>query len=108
LQALLGECALSPQETEWVNEAQTISVGESTQRAGTRDFATILYVLSELGVLSSSSTPPRPALRAAKAEPVVRDVLDDAALRSRIALRRSLVDEGDYFALLGVSREATG
>jgi preprotein translocase subunit Sec63 len=35
------------------------------------------------------------------------DRLDHEALRSRIAARRALVDEGDYFALLGVSRNAT-
>ncbi|HVJ15722.1 MAG TPA: hypothetical protein VM686_09775 [Polyangiaceae bacterium] len=107
-QTLLGECALSPQETEWVSDAQAVSAGDSVQRAGTRDFATVLYVLNALGVLSASSTPPRPAPRTTRAEPIVPDVLDDAALRSRIALRRALVDEGDYFALLGVSREATG
>jgi hypothetical protein len=106
--SLLGECALSPQELEWVNEAQTSSVGESVKRVGTRDFATVLYVLCELGILRGSSTPPRAAARGGKPEPIVHDVLDDAALRSRIALRRALVDEGDYFSLLGVSREATG
>ena len=37
-----------------------------------------------------------------------RDAFDDAAIRSKIGLRRALVDEGDYFAFLGVDREATG
>lgn len=105
---LLGECALSPQENEWVAEAQALSVGESVQRVGTRDFATVLYVLLQLGVLRSSSAPPRAPARGTKPEPIVHDALDDAALRARIAARRALVDEGDYFALLGVSREATG
>ena len=36
------------------------------------------------------------------------DDLDDEALRTRIRLRRALVDEGDYFALLGVAHQATG
>jgi curved DNA-binding protein CbpA len=35
-------------------------------------------------------------------------VIDERALRSRIAARKALVDEGDYFALLGVPRSATG
>jgi len=29
-------------------------------------------------------------------------------VRNRLGIRRSLVDEGDYFALLGISRDATG
>jgi hypothetical protein len=108
LQALLGECALSPQETEWVNEAQSMTVGDCVERATSNDFPTVLYVLGELGVLRQSSTLPRTVARAARAEPIQHDALDDAALRARIAVRRALVDEGDYFALLGVSREATG
>jgi curved DNA-binding protein CbpA len=34
--------------------------------------------------------------------------MDDEALRARILARKALVDEGDYFAVLGVSRDATG
>ncbi len=36
------------------------------------------------------------------------DPIDDEALRAKIEARRALVDEGDYFALLGVPRGATG
>ena len=35
------------------------------------------------------------------------DHLDHAALRARILARKALSEEGDYFALLGVSRSAT-
>jgi DnaJ-class molecular chaperone len=38
----------------------------------------------------------------------VPDPIDDEALRAKIQARRALVDEGDYFALLGVPRGATG
>jgi curved DNA-binding protein CbpA len=37
----------------------------------------------------------------------VHDPLDDEAKRTRIRARAALVDEGDYFAVLGVTREAT-
>ncbi len=103
-EALLAECALPSEESEWVREAQTLTLAESLERTGSRDFATVLYALTELGVLRSASAPPKIS---PKTEPPAPDHLDDAALRARIGLRRALVDEGDYFALLGVSRDAT-
>jgi hypothetical protein len=103
-EALLGECALPAEESEWVRDAQTLSVAEILERTGSRDFATVLYALTELGVLRSASAPPKVS---PKTEPPAPDHLDDAALRARIELRRALVEEGDYFALLGVSRDAT-
>jgi hypothetical protein len=103
--ALLAECALSPQEGEWVRDGEALRVGEILERAGTRDFAAVLYTLTELGVLRSASTLPRSAK--SQAQPTAPDRIDDEALRTRIGLRRALVDEGDYFALLGISREAT-
>jgi preprotein translocase subunit Sec63 len=55
---------------------------------------------------SAARTNPRaaPAPRLVEAP----DALDDEALRLKVKARRALVDEGDYFALLGVPREATG
>ena len=38
----------------------------------------------------------------------VPDPIDDDAVRAKIQARRALVDDGDYFALLGVPRAATG
>jgi DnaJ-class molecular chaperone len=40
-------------------------------------------------------------------EAPVWDPLDASALRDRVATRRALVEEGDYFALLGVDRNVT-
>ncbi|MFX4396899.1 hypothetical protein ABTA35_20050, partial [Acinetobacter baumannii] len=49
---------------------------------------------------------------APKAESAPRDAgidaLDEDAVRSRVRARMQLVEEGDYFAVLGISREATG
>jgi len=36
------------------------------------------------------------------------DVIDEDAIRDRIRARLQLVEEGDYFALLGVPHNATG
>ena len=36
------------------------------------------------------------------------DALDEDAIRERVRARLALVDEADYFALLGVSPDATG
>jgi hypothetical protein len=68
----------------------------------------VLYALSLLGVLQSRDRP-RPAGGLDPAQvPPERDALDDDALRARVRARRALVDDGDYFAVLGVPRGATG
>ena len=36
------------------------------------------------------------------------DAIDDDAVRAKVQARRALVDDGDYFAVLGVPRAATG
>ena len=74
--------------------------------AGSNDFAAALHALVALGVLSVLAPSARELAADKAAQP--RDAFDDAAIRSRISLRRALVEEGDYFALLGVDREATG
>jgi hypothetical protein len=103
---LLGECALSPEEAELVRSLDGTSVGDAIERAQSKDFAAALLALVELGILETTSATPHrtPAAGATHREP---DRLDHEALRSRIVARRALVDEGDYFALLGVSRNAT-
>lgn len=103
--ALLAECALSAVETESVQRATGATVRELTGASPDAAFASALYALCALGVLAVEAAKPRPA--AAPAKPA-RDEIDDEALRARILARKALVDEGDYFAVLGVSREATG
>jgi hypothetical protein len=77
-------------------------------RAKLPDFSSALLALVELGILETASSTAQ-ARRTARpaAQQQKSDRLDEEALRSRIAARRALVDEGDYFALLGVSRSAT-
>jgi hypothetical protein len=102
-QALLAEAALSENETALV-KGTTGSAGSLFDRAGTDDFASVVWALVELGVLATEAVP---IPRRADAEAAQHDPLDAVALRERIAARLGLVEEGDYFALLGIGRTAT-
>jgi hypothetical protein len=107
--ALLEECALPAAEAELIRELDGEPLGEVLARSGaSRDFSAALLALIELGVLESAgSARAAPAAEAKQSRRRAPDALDHEALRSRITARRRLVDEGDYFALLGVSRNAT-
>ncbi len=69
-----------------------------------------LFALVLLGVLDRGPTP----IRGASTDPSVivteGDVLalEEEAVRARVKARLELVEEGDYFAVLGVARDATG
>lgn len=103
---LLSECALASHESQIVERAAGLPIEELLTQVQSPDFASALYAMVELGVLETLA--PNPEHAPGAPEPPVRDGLDDEAVRSRVALRRALVDEGDYFAVLGVRREATG
>jgi hypothetical protein len=106
--ALLGECALSPAEAELVRSLDGETLAEVLERAKAPDFSSTLLALVELGILETAGVSAQARRQAVTAAPKAQpDRLDHEALRSRIAARRALVDEGDYFALLGVSRGAT-
>jgi hypothetical protein len=103
--ALLGECALAPAEAERVQHASSVTVRELVEASPDPAMCSLLYALVCLGVLGAAGArPPAPVRQPSP----VRDELDDEALRARIMTRKALVDEGDYFAVLGVSRDATG
>jgi hypothetical protein len=104
--ALLAECALSEADQTLASQADGMSVGELVKRAGNDEFACVVLALVELGILLVQGTSKRAAVR--EPEPASGwDPLDAEALRQRVAARRALVEEGDYFALLGVARDAT-
>ncbi|HET7543482.1 MAG TPA: DUF4388 domain-containing protein [Polyangiaceae bacterium] len=104
---LLGECALPDAEAAVVRAIDEEPLSETLRRAGHKDFAAVLYILVELSVLGRASGERRPA-RERQEKPVFKpDPLDHAALRARILARKALSEEGDYFALLGVARNAT-
>jgi len=102
--ALLGECALSPMDAERVQTVEGKSVQEVLEASPDASFAAVLHALVALGVLRVEAARAAPVVAAKKP---VRDEIDEAALRTRILARKALVDEGDYFAVLGVSRDAT-
>lgn len=105
--SLLNECALPDSEVALVQRLSGNTAGEAVAAAPDPAFAAVLLCLRCLGVLEVLG--PSPAQAAAEAPaPVQLDALDENAIRQRIVARRALVDEGDYFALLGVSRGATG
>ncbi len=106
-ESLLSECALSEYELGLVRNASGSSVGDLVERAQIEvpELANVLFALVELGVLRARATSVGSA-RKARRQPLA-DVIDHDAVRARIRARRALVDDGDYFALLGVSRNAT-
>lgn len=102
-QGLASECALSDAEMELVSSAAGGTLEDLVRRAGTDDFATVLLALVELGVLSSRGD--RAPERSVPSRAL--DAVDLDAVRGKLRARRALVDEGDYFSLLGISRGAT-
>jgi hypothetical protein len=108
-QNLLGECALPSEEAELVRSLDGETVAGAVERSKAQDFSSALLALVELGILETAGVSAEARRAASAAQPLRHepDRLDHEALRSRIAARRALVDEGDYFALLGVSRSAT-
>ena len=105
---LLDECALEPEEADQVREAPGRTVRDVVDAAPEGDLVTVLFALWQLGVLE--------VLRAGRdrdgeaEDPSAPDVaaLDAEAVRERVRARLQLVEDGDYFALLGVPRDATG
>ena len=104
---LLGECAIADGEAAIVRSISEEPLTETLRRAGNKDFAAVLYILVELSVLGRTSGERRPAREPQEKRAAKPDPLDHAALRARILSRKALSEEGDYFALLGVSRSAT-
>lgn len=113
---LLDECGLDDEDDALVRTAAGISLRDVIEARGD-DAPPLLYALVALGVVQTlvgirpgvmtREVAPQPA-EVELADPLRDAELDDSAIRARIAARRALVEDGDYFAILGVSREATG
>jgi hypothetical protein len=102
---LLEECALGDAERSALSTIEAQALGDALTAAPNDEFACVLYALRELSVLSVT----RPAAPTSDVETRrAVDTLDDDAVRRAVRARRALVDEADYFALLGVPRSATG
>ena len=104
--ALLSECALNAVELAWVQRARGNSLGALLAGAADADLVSVLYALSLLGVVEPIVRPFAGKPEAPAAPP--GDAIDDDAIRAKVRARMQLVEEGDYFALLGIPRDATG
>jgi hypothetical protein len=110
---LLDECGLDEEDELLLRRANGASLRELVEVRGD-EAPPLLYAAVALGVLESlvgvkkpiSLGPSVPEVE--RADPLRDAELDDAAIRARIAARRALVEDGDYFAILGVARESTG
>jgi hypothetical protein len=106
---LLAEVRLEPEEeNEHVLSAAGMTLGEWLERRPDADGAAIALGLSLLGAIEVHAAPAPLALDGDDALGIDAAGLDEEAVRARIRARRELVDEGDYFAVLGVTPEATG
>jgi hypothetical protein len=107
---LLGECALSPEMLALVQRAREVELSQLLQEAVHEPMLPcVLYALSVLQVLETTVHEERRPARSRRGRPSkVPDPIDDDAIRAKILARRALVDDGDYFAVLGVPRAATG
>jgi hypothetical protein len=103
---LLSECALSEAEQQWLGRAKGAALDEALATAPGDDLVPVVYALVQIGVLAIEM----PGMKAAKkrrATPRERfDPIDAQAMRSQVKARLNLVEEGDYFSLLGVPHRA--
>ena len=107
-QGLLAECNLPQQDQDLLQRARGGTIADLLARAGDGEILTVLHALALLGIVEVVPAPDfgrRDARRGA--QPDV-EALDEDALRARVRARLELVEEGDYFSVLGVTRDATG
>ncbi len=104
--SLLPECQLPAAELELVTRSRGTSLGELLVRANDGEIASVIHGLSLLGILEVIPALETPRAMSS-ASLVASQALDDEALRARVRARLELVEEGDYFSVLGVRRDAT-
>jgi hypothetical protein len=110
---LLAECNLPPQDLELLHRARGGSVSDLLARATDGEIVAVVHALALLGVVEVVPSPDftrrdaRGEARGAVPDAEVA-ALDEEAIRARVRARLELVEEGDYFAVLGVTRDATG
>ncbi|HTM46979.1 MAG TPA: hypothetical protein VL137_18610 [Polyangiaceae bacterium] len=103
----LVECALTAEESESLEMSLGVALGTAAERSTLKDLPTLLLALSALGVINAHRGMVSKTDERDSTTPLPVEHLDDAAVRERIASRKALVDEADYFTLLGVSPAAT-
>jgi hypothetical protein len=110
-QGLLAECSLPPQDLDLLSRARGGTIRDLLVRAPDGEIASVIHALALLGVVDVVPAPDFVKSRDRDASPAADEgdvaFLDEEAIRARVRARIELVDEGDYFAVLGVSRDAT-
>jgi hypothetical protein len=104
---LLAECALGPADLDQVRSMAGRSLREVLGGSSEGDLATVVFALAQLGVLEVLAAV-GDASRDDDRDGAGVAALDAEAIRERVRARLQLVDDGDYFAVLGVTRDATG
>ena len=97
---LLAECALDPSEHAILTQCHGKSVRDVLD-ASEPGVASLLVGCALLGIIAVAGGARERAER--RADPV-----EDEAIRSRVTARLAVVEDGDYFSVLGIAREATG
>jgi hypothetical protein len=104
---LLSECALSEAEQQWLGRAKGATIEEALESGPGDDLAPVVYALVQIGVLSIETAGMKNNKKKRAAPRERFDAIDAQAVRSQVKARLNLVEEGDYFSLLGVPRSAT-
>jgi len=106
---LLAECNLPPQDLELLHRARGGTVSDLLARATDGEIVAVVHALALLGVIEVVPSPDFARRGEARSAPDVEmAALDEDAIRARVRARLELVEDGDYFAVLGVTRDATG
>jgi hypothetical protein len=121
---LLAECNLPAQDIELLHRARGGTIADLLARATDGEIVAVLHALALLGVVEVVPAPDfgrtgregregregrgRSDARGDSAADAEVAALDEDAIRARVRARLELVEEGDYFAVLGVTRDATG
>lgn len=110
--ALLVECNLPPQDLDLLHRARGGTIADLLARATDAEIVAVVHALALLGVFDVVPSPDfvrRGTAADARGVPDVEmAALDEEAIRARVRARLELVEDGDYFAVLGVTRDATG
>jgi hypothetical protein len=104
---LLSECALSEAEQQWLGRAKGGTLAEALAGEPADDLVPVVYALVQLGVLSIAMAGMKTSTKKRAGPRQAFDPIDAQAVRSQVKARLNLVEEGDYFSLLGVPRSAT-
>jgi hypothetical protein len=105
--ALVDECALAPADRDVVERASGRLLREVLEGSPDGEIASAIFALTQLGVLEGLSAP-HELLEGALDAGADAGAIDAEAIRERVRARLQLVEDGDYFAVLGVPRDATG